>query len=65
MRIARFLGDGSFQAMLLPPKARVRINEFPITFIDEPPKTEITVPVTIAEKLISATSVQRIGFPWI
>lgn len=51
LRIARFLGNGSFQVMRLPPRARVRIHEFPITFIDEPPKTEIAVPVVLAERL--------------
>ena len=35
LRIARFLGDGSFQAMRLPPQARVRIHEFPITLIGD------------------------------
>ncbi len=51
LRIARVLGDGSFQAMRLPPNAKVRIHEFPITLIGEPPKTEITVPVILAERL--------------
>jgi len=51
LRIARFLGDGSFQAMRLLPDAQVRIHELPITFIGEPPKTEVTVPVILAEQL--------------
>jgi hypothetical protein len=51
LRIARFLGNGSFQVMRLPPQARVRIHQFPITFIGEPPKTEIAVPVVLAERL--------------
>lgn len=50
LRIASFLGDGSFQAMRLPAGARLRITEFPITFIGEPPQ-EILVPVVLAEQL--------------
>lgn len=51
LRIARFLGDCSFQAMRLSPSARVRIHDLPITLIGEPPKTEITVPVILAGNL--------------
>lgn len=51
LRIARFLGDGSFQAIRLPANARIRIHQLPITYIGEPPKTEITVSIIVAEKL--------------
>jgi hypothetical protein len=51
VRIARFLGDGSFQALRLPPGARVRIHDFPLTMIGEPPRGEVAVPVMLAETL--------------
>jgi hypothetical protein len=51
VRIARFLGNGDFQLMRLPPGARVRIHEFPITFVGEPPRTEIVIPALLAERL--------------
>lgn len=50
LRIARFMGNGSFQATRLSPNARVRVREFPITLIGEPP-TQITLPVMLAEQL--------------
>jgi hypothetical protein len=51
LRIARFMGDGSFQTMCLFPGAHVRIHEFPITLVGEPPKSEITIPVILARRL--------------
>jgi hypothetical protein len=50
LRIARFAGNGSFQATRLSPNARVSIRELPITLIGEPP-TQITLPVMLAEQL--------------
>ena len=51
LRVARFLGKGSFQAMYIRPKARIRIHEFAITLVDDPPKTEVTVPIILVEQL--------------
>jgi len=51
LRVARFLGNASFQVMRLPPGAEVRVHDFPIVYIGEPPKDELTVPVILAEHL--------------
>jgi hypothetical protein len=51
VRIAQFLGDGSFQMMRLPPGARVSIREFPITYVGDPPQREMLVPVILAEQV--------------
>lgn len=62
IRIASFLGDGSFQVMRLPPGSRVRIHEFPITFNGEPPK-EISLPVVLAEQLHIGEQLVEDWFP--
>jgi hypothetical protein len=51
LRLARFLGNGSFQVVRLPPGAHVRVHELPITYIGEPPRKELNVPVILAEQL--------------
>jgi hypothetical protein len=51
VRIARFLGGGSFQTLRLPAGATVRISGLPITVAGRPPRADITVPVILARQL--------------
>lgn len=51
VRIARFLGNGSFQALLVASGLRVMVRNLPITLVDGPPATDLAVPLMIAEGL--------------
>jgi hypothetical protein len=50
VRIARFLGANSFQALRLPPHGRILVHDFPITYMGEPPRRgTVQVPVKRAD----------------
>lgn len=51
VRIARFLGNDSFQALRLPPGARVRIHDFAVSILGTVPEGEVTVPLVLARDL--------------
>jgi hypothetical protein len=48
--IGRFLGTGGFQALLLPPRAEVRLRRFPISFWGEIP-ANLQIEIVIASQL--------------
>jgi hypothetical protein len=48
--IGRFLGRGGFQALLLPPRAEVRLRRFPISFWGELP-ADLQIEIVIANRL--------------
>ena len=51
VRVARFLGGGSFQALRLAAGVRVTIRDLPITLSDKPPASELAVPLLSAQGL--------------
>jgi len=48
--IGRFLGTGGFQALLLPPRAEIRLRSFPISYWGELP-ANLDVEIVIARRL--------------
>jgi hypothetical protein len=63
LRVARFLGDRSFQAMRLSPQASVRIDEFTVTFMGDLQKAEVAVPVIVTECLMIGEQNAESWFP--
>lgn len=45
VRVARFLGATSFQALRVPANGHIQVHEFPITYIGEPPRGTVRIPV--------------------
>lgn len=52
--IGRFLGTGGFSALLLPPRAEVRLRLFPISYWGDPP-ANLEIEIVIAKKLMIGT----------
>ena len=48
--LCRFLGTGGFQALLMPPRAEIRLRRFPISHWGDPPKS-LEIEVVIVERL--------------
>ncbi|WP_431257228.1 hypothetical protein ACQ86G_21585 [Roseateles chitinivorans] len=51
VRIARFLGPGSFQLLRLAPGVRVRVTGLPVTLTGARPRDSLTIPMLAAQEL--------------